>query len=62
MYHDTCTCALCINVMFAIGCDDSRDIHYVTVLKKKKKSQTLMHSNSNFLSKSQNLILAKCGA
>ena len=32
------------------------------ILKIRKKSRNFIHSNSNFLSKSRNLILAKCGA
>ena len=50
--------------MYLIVYDDGRVIYVVTVLRSKlhiknrKKSRDLIHSNSNFLSKSRNLILA----
>ena len=56
-------------VMFAIVYDDDH-IHYVITglrlrlhnKKRKKKLRNLIHSNSDFLSKSRKLILAKYGA
>ena len=44
--------------------DGDHSIYVVTVLrlKNRKKSRNLIHSNSIFLSKSRNFILAKCGS
>ena len=43
-------------------CRYSSEVKATSILKIRKKSRNFIHSNSNFLSKSRNLTLAKCGA